>query len=398
MIKYFEEYDKKTCYGCRACEQSCPQAAIFMKEDGEGFLYPILESEKCTRCGVCSRVCPYTNNNITQEFEADVYALKNREQDVLMKSTSGGAFSVIADYVLERSGYVVGCVFDDKFSPIHIIAEDSEGIAPMRGSKYVQSDTGTTYTQVQKLLHEDKWVLYTGTPCEIAGLRSYLRKNYDKLITVDLVCHGVPSPGLFRKYLDNRESFFGGKILEILFRDKKKYGQTSRGTIRFINRRGREKTKQISPLDDSYYFLFHQRRINRMCCYSCKFAQEKRVGDFTIADFWGIEEVLPSFKSGGGVSLVLVNTTKGKKIFDSITKKVYFAKVDLNLAADYNGNLRRHAALPPDRTEIFEFVNYNGYDATTRKYCKYRYVIPAIKRIIPKPVKKMVKSILKKFK
>ena len=242
MIEYIETGNKNVCCGCRSCEQVCPTGALSMKNDSEGFLYPVLDTEKCIGCSLCDKSCPWMNQ-MGQTGQPQAYAVKNKNDAVLQKSSSGGAFSALADYVLARNGLIAGCVYDENWNPIHIIAERYE---TMRGSKYVQSDTGNTFTQTRELLEQGRWVLYTGTPCQIAGLKQFLKKDYGTLVTVDLVCHGVPSNWLFQEYLSYLRK--KGVISDYIFRDKSKYGWKFSGSY-ILSKNRKTKKKYTLPTD-----------------------------------------------------------------------------------------------------------------------------------------------------
>ena len=268
MTEYILHKDKSKCYGCRACEKVCSHNAITMEPDDEGFLYPILNESLCVNCGLCKNVCPH-DNDFSADEPLSVYALQNSSEDVLSGSSSGGAFSALADYVTENNGAVCGCVFDDNFRAIHTVTENTAVIEKMKGSKYVQSDTANSFKEVKVRLENGQRVLFTGTPCQVDGLKRFLKKDYENLITVDLICHGVPSPLLLSEYIKTTEKK-KGKITDLKFRDKLRNGWRSEGTVVY-KMGGKKKVLTISPFKDRYYNLYYIRNsVSRMCCYSCK--------------------------------------------------------------------------------------------------------------------------------
>lgn len=397
MLEYFREMNKSTCYGCRACEQICPTNAIEMKKDEEGFLYPELNSDKCINCSLCEKSCPFMNNGSSYENNFPLtYAVKNKNDKVLQCSSSGGAFSVLAEYVLKRNGVVVGCAYDVNWNPIHIIVDNIELLQSIRGSKYVQSDTLNTYSKVKDLLLKDKLVLYTGTPCQIAGLKQFLKKEYQTLITVDIVCHGVPSNQLFHKYLSFLENKYYGKLTDYKFRDKTKYGWISSGSYTIVRNKKIIK-KNTFPTNDYYYYYYYLRGdIYRECCYSCKYANTIRKGDFTIADFWNVQNYHPDFFSKKGVSLFVLNNEKSKEIFAYIKSELDYVESNLEFAANENGNLKKPTSRPQERDHIYKRIAKDGFEVIAKKDCKLSHVIPAIKRIAPKSLKRKIKEFTQK--
>ncbi len=398
MKSYFTDNEKTLCSGCRCCEQVCPVGAISMKNDIEGFLHPIKDKEKCINCGLCEKRCPYVSNiYFTENFEKPlVFAVSHNNQTTLKKSSSGGMFSALAELVLGKGGAVVGCAFDDTLNPIHIIAEDDESLVKIRGSKYIQSDTKTTFKETESMLKMGRWVLYTGTPCQIAGLKSYLNGRYEKLITVDLICHGTPNNELFHAYLEWFESKLKGKITGYRFRDKSKYGWASVGSITY-EKNGKLYEKLIAPDNDYFYHLYCLTgNIYRECCYTCKYANLKREGDFTIGDYWNIQQFHTELYPPNGVSVVLVNNDKAVQIFSEIENKVIAIQSDIENVIKSNGNLSRPSERPSSRDFIYMDVEKLGFGAAAKKYCKINKLAPKLKRAIPYDVKVKIKKYIGK--
>lgn len=389
MTSYLNANNPATCYGCRACEQICPQQAIVIKGNAEGFLYPQLLEDRCVNCGLCSKVCPYDSPSL-RNLPIKAVAAQHKESGVLTGSSSGGIFSAIAEYVLENNGYVAGCIFDDSFAAIHILTNREDLAAKMRGSKYVQSDVRDVYSQIQTLLKEGVLVLFTGTPCQVDGLRCFLRKDYDNLLTVDLICHGVPSPNLFKSFLQS-ECHKNRTIADIKFRDKKRNGWCSKGSITYS-----DTTKTISPYNCSYYQLYYfHNSVSRLCCYSCKYAAKMRVGDLTIGDYWNAPYEFPKLDTTPGVSAVLVNTTKGERLLAKIADRLNIHDTTVESVVRGNGNLSGSGPMPESRRNIYSRITREGYDAVAKEDCKFQYVRPFIRKLIPIGLKRLLKKILK---
>ena len=389
MTSYIRGQDVAKCYGCRACEQICPKQAIEMKANPEGFLYPVLTREKCIKCGLCFKVCPYdTPSSMNTPVQAVAAQYKNGE--ALLASSSGGLFSAAADYVLAHDGYVAGCIFDDSLVATHILTNRRELVEKMRGSKYVQSDLQSVYTQIRDRLKEGALVLFTGTPCQVDGLCCFLRKDYANLFTIDLICHGVPSPKLLSDYLAVVKAE-KGIVSDLKFRDKNRNGWGSRGTIVINN-----KQKNISPYNNSYYQLYYLRNsVSRMSCYSCKYSTDSRVGDLTFGDYWNMPDEFPDLDVSAGFSAVLVNTEKGKKFFAEISDGLNVYETSLESVVRGNGNLSNPSSLPESRKNIYLRIAEEGYSSVAKKDCKYQYVKPFVRKHIPKGLKKLLKKILR---
>lgn len=310
MNNYLNIIEKNNCFGCGACQNICPVDAIYMQEDEEGFLYPCLDEQKCIKCDKCKQVCPVLNKNETNSLPNEVLAGYSDDEERI-KSSSGGIFPLLAKYILEeKKGFVCGAAFGEDLKVYHTIISDYADIDKLRGSKYVQSEIKDIFNQIKNLLKENKYVLFSGTPCQVAGLKLFLEKDYERLLTVDVVCHGVPPASLFKKYLD--ETFKDDKIISFNFRDKELHGWSAQA--------GTAVTANYSKISNNDFFDgFEQNLYLRPSCGECKFASRKRVSDITIGDFWGIwdyEKVLSFQKEG--VSLVAATTAKGAEIVEKI--------------------------------------------------------------------------------
>lgn len=394
MTEYIDTKDESKCYGCRACEQICPQHSIHMEANEEGFLYPQFDSEKCIHCGLCQKSCPHDNEDNEQHLPLAVFAAQYKKLDALMSSSSGGIFSALADYVVSNNGYVAGCIFNDEFLPIHVITKDKTVIEKMRGSKYAQSDTKNIYCQIKKILNKGELVLFTGTPCQVDGLIHYLQKDYSNLFLIDLICHGVPSPELLRNYLKfecNRR----GQITDLKFRDKKKNGWCSQGTITY-RKNSKTITKKISPYNNSYYnYYYLQNNVSRFCCYSCKYARLNRIGDLTIGDYWNMEHDFPDVDSKNGYSTILVNSEKGRKLLDHILDSLVVYEASLDSVVRNNANLSKYCDMPDSRVGIYGRITTMGYESVANEECRYQYLIPFVRKHMPLAAKRMLKRLLR---
>lgn len=385
-----EVVKKNDCCGCGSCVQKCPKHAISMVENEEGFLYPQINKEKCVDCGLCSKVCPQLKSlkMVGKEYPK-TYAMRNRNNEDLSKSSSGGIFSVIADYVFENGGVVFGAAYDDKLNVNHIKAENQQELEALRSSKYVQSNIGETYKGAEKLLKEGRIVLFTGTPCQIAGLNSYLIKEYTNLITCDLVCHGVPSQKLFHIYIEYLSRKFNSRVVKYNFRCKDKNGwglftkvETEDGKIRYIK-----------PDFDPYYSNFLESTTYRLNCYQCHYTNCNRVSDITLADYWGISGIHPDFYKEEGNSLILINDKKGEQIFEKIADKIEYIQTDLEKAANHNKNLVRPSKYSNERQKIYIGI----YEKSPEQYIKENLKVKLtwkkiIKSIIPNKMQKILKK------
>lgn len=358
--------NKGKCCGCTACFHICPVDAITMEADSKGFLYPYIDSERCIDCGKCKKVCPF-QNDYEKTFnikEVKVYAVKHKDEAVRLSSTSGGAFSAISDYVLENSGLVFGVAFNENFKAVYKKAQTKEERDDFKGSKYVQSYLGDTFSNIKDFLYEGKKVLFSGNPCIIAGLRRYLdmeNVRSENLILCDIVCHGVPSPLVFKEHLDSLKRKTNSNVLEYRFRDKK-YGW--RGSNVSINLDNKEYAN--NSFANSYSNLYFAGLITRKSCHNCKFTNFNRPSDITIGDYWGIEKNIPDFVDDSGVSLMLVNSIKGQQLFENIKKDIEFRESSVNKC------IQPQLEYPPQSSakEKDFWADYDsyGYEYIIKKY------------------------------
>ena len=314
-----EVKDKKNCCGCSACASVCPRHCITMVEDSEGFLYPQVDEEACVNCGLCEKVCNELQPYDTRE-PLQVLAAINKDEKVRQKSSSGGIFHLLAEKTIREGGVVFGARFDENWQVVIDYAEDMEGVEAFMGSKYVQARMENAYVDAKRFLNEGRKVLFSGTPCQVAGLHKFLRKSYDNLLSVDLICHGVPSPKGWRVYLEEVVKQ-GQSISCVEFRNKEKGWKNF---CFFLSHNGVGKTvSMLSPLSENHFMkAFLGNIILRPSCYECKVKDCSSQSDITIADFWGIETLFPQMDDNKGTGMVFVNTEKGKSVLDFAQMRV----------------------------------------------------------------------------
>ena len=397
--------NKANCCGCGACVSACPQNALVMEPDEDGFLYPFLNELCCLHCDNCSRVCTYQKKEPRGSIK-ETYAAITVGVD-RSRSASGGAFAGLAKTILEEGGVVFGSSLSfhrDKIKISHVLIDGIEELGKLQGSKYVQSEIGDSYAKAKERLKQGQIVLFSGTPCQIAGLYGYLGKEYENLFTVDLVCHGVPSEQMFLDYIRSEESKAGGKIIDFQFRDKSQ-GWKLYGSRTIRKNSGELQIKYFEPEESSFYQLFLNGYTYRKNCYSCPYAGGNRMGDLTLGDFWGIEIVQPELlqENGGpldektGISCLIANNEKGKKLLQMSSDIIVFSST-YEKAQRYNGQLREPSRLKPERETVLRLYR-SGYENIEKWYRRRLIKIRAfrgIRKAVPVPVKKAIKNVLKR--
>lgn len=383
--------DFEKCTGCGACVQSCPKQCISWTEGEFRFKYPQIDKDICVNCGICERVCPIDKVLQTPTTQK-AYAAVHKDYQVLAKSTSGGAFTAIADAVFAQDGIVYGVAMMDNMQVKHIRTSNKEEFAVLRSSKYLQSDTGNTYQMVEQDLKQGKTVLYSGTPCQIDGLRHFLGKPYERLYTVDIVCHGVGSQAYFDKYLDFARKRYGN-IKTLRFRSKEYVGWSCGGVV-VTGSSDCLKKIPYRDFDNYYYAYFLSGDIYRKSCYSCKYANMKRVGDFSLGDYWGVEKLHLPLNTFNGCSLLVVNSDKATKFLSKIeTMNIKETRVDE--AISQNEQLKHPSRLPDSRKErIKEFELLTGTQIERVYLSKYRkrYLKGLVKSLIPYKLKVIIRG------
>ena len=347
-------FDKQNCCGCNACVQKCPKHCITMHEDDEGFLYPKVDLSKCIDCHLCEIVCPCLNQGKTHE-PLTCYAAMNTNGDSRKQSSSGGIFTAIAEKIIVSGGIVFGASFDEKWQVNHAYVENIEELAAFRGSKYVQSRIGATFKQAESVLKKGRKVLFSGTPCQISALNHFLRKEYDNLLTVEVVCHGVPSPKIWREYL---ESLHLTNIGNISHKDKstgwRGYSITiydTTGSILLTERASENK----------YMMAFNRNLTLRPSCFYCPAKSGKSRADITLADYWGIEHFVPQIDDNKGTSFICANTEKGKALVEMLNLQI--EQVDYTKSICYNPCIVKSTNEPVDRKLFWNNYRQIGINA-----------------------------------
>ena len=375
------------CCGCTACASICPHNAISMKPDTLGFLYPEVDMEKCVDCGLCEKVCAFNNNYDTSLnlSQPDVYAARHKDMQEIETSRSGAAFIALSDWVIEHGGIVYGAGYTDHFRVVHKRAVSKEERNEFKGSKYVQSDLTGVFRQVKADLKAGLLVMFSGTPCQTAGLNSYIGKKLrENLYLVDIVCHGVPGPFIWRDYLAYLERKHGDKICWVNFRDKQLYGWTAHHeSFKFVNGGGKM----------TFTYTFYKHIMFRHSCGVCPYTNTRRPSDITLADFWGWEKTDPTFNADDkGVSLVLINTEKGRKLFEAVKDNMNIIPVKLEDCLQ--PNLQHPSIIHPKRMAFERDYARKGFEYVMKKYgdMGWRY---RVRRILGK-VKRIMKGVLRK--
>ena len=368
---------KEECCGCYSCKNICPKECISMEIDNEGFYYPNIDGDKCINCNLCQKVCPTINSLKVDSIQIEAYACKNRDEKERVTSSSGGVFILLCKEVINKGGVVFGASFDKEFNVIHTSAESFEDCQKFKGSKYVQSSIKNTYKEAKELLEMGRMVLFSGTSCQIKGLNLYLRKNYDNLITVDVICHGVPSPKIFSLYKKDLIKEYNSKIKSIDFRNKTNGWKQFSYKTEFLNNK-----IYLSSLNENIYMKgFLNNLYLRPSCYKCEAKDGKSKSDISLGDYWGVENIHPDFDDDKGVSLVIVNTKKGNRIIDAILPKLEFAKTDLAYAISKNPCVRTSVRYNSKRNKMFKLINNKSIEESTVKAMKITLVDKIINKI-----------------
>lgn len=356
----------EACSGCHACSAVCPKNCIEMKVDAEGFWYPSVRQQECINCNMCEKVCPILCNKHKSGLLPKTYAAYSLDEQNRRNSSSGGVFGVISSYVLQQGGVVFGAGLNHNLDVEHCYIERIEDLNKLQGSKYVQSRIGNTFRQVKDFLETGRMVYFSGTPCQISGLKSYLEKEYTNLITQDIICHGVPSPKVWQKYIDYIKMKLGKNITDIRFRDKT-YGWKSYA----LGLYSADKVELMQTKFQNAYILgFLSNLFLRPSCHACAFKTEARVSDITLADFWGAKQQQVCEDDDKGISLVLVHSLKGKELLEEIGSQLFLKEVPYEQAIVYNAAMTHSAVANPDRAAFFEQLDEKPIMQLLQQYTK----------------------------
>lgn len=372
--------EKNKCTGCTACASICPKNAITMQKDNEGFMNPVIDQNKCINCGLCKRICPVLNTK-TNESINKCYVAYNKNEQEKEKSSSGAIFSLIANYVLDNDGIVIGAAFDNNKLK-HIAVTNKKDLDKLKGSKYLQSDLKDIFKYIKDNLKENK-ILFVGTPCQVAGIKSII-KNNKNLITIDVICHGVPSPKLFENYVKELEIKNNDKLLCYNFRDKSTGWDSYSNTALFKNKKITESAK-----NNKYMKLFLSDVALRQSCYECNFKLGNKYSDITLGDFWGVQNYYPEMYNKKGVSAIIINTELGEKIFVDIKDNLEYKECSLYEIISGNKSLKFSSSKQKKRKKFFiDLKNNVSIEILVKKYCKknnkFKKIIRKIKDYIKK--------------
>lgn len=392
--------DSSLCTGCAACAAICPTEAIIMEPDGEGFLQPNVRCALCTDCGLCKEVCPV--NSLRERALSDaieqppdqfptVWAAWNTDEEIRRQSSSGGVFTVLAENILDKGGVVVGAAFDEQLAVRHCLVERKEELHKLRGSKYVQSEIPPElYRNVRSLLKQGRYVLFSGTPCQVAALRNYISQPYENMYCCDIVCMGTPSLLLFHTFIAWKNMNSEGEINSCGFRDKTFGWKHPRMRLEYKN--GSSEYIQQS----AYYSAFLKRIALRLSCYNCFFKGVKRGGDITLADFWGVAGKYPQYdQKDQGTSLVLANNPKGQDLLEKCRDRLFLGRADIETAIAGNPMLVRSAFCPPQRDRFYLDLNTLPFNTLVRNYQLYK---PLLHQRVFRSLKRRVKNALHKLR
>ncbi len=396
---YLMSHDPRECTGCGACVNRCPQQCIAMKEDADGFRFPEIDASRCLSCHLCETVCPVEHPPIPEtSMEPEMAAAFVSDEELLLKSASGGAFTRIVQWFTGNGeGYVWGAAYTDGLQVRHICSRNGEALELLRGSKYVMSDAGDCYRRITDQLREGSRVLFSGTPCQVAALRNFLRyEKTENLFCVDLVCHGAPSQKLFDTYLSEESARLGSRVIGVKFRYKRHLlpGKWSTRNLLMKTESGRMVVRTRFRCD--YLRAYHPCLMNRESCYECVFSRPERCGDLTIGDFWGIERFDKKLDVEHGVSILQANTEKGKMILSSLKESMAYYPVEWERYRKTFGNsLAKAGGIPmnPKRVAFLQSVREKGFHRAVRAiYPLHRDAVLFRIGTIKKKVKTMIRK------
>jgi len=374
--------NREQCCGCEACVQKCPKQCISFEADEEGFLYPLINHKECIDCGLCVSVCPF-HNPFEPRAPRDAFAAINKDESVRRNSSSGGVFSLLANSVLAEGGVVFGAMFDEYWNVVHDYIETVDELPKLRGSKYVQSRIGKCYEVAEQFLKKGRRVLFSGTPCQIASIKSFLGKDYENLITVDCICHGVPSPELWQWYLDLERKH--APIIRISFRNK------DNGWKRFsfaVDYDQEGLAVRNYHRENPYMKAFLEDMSLRPSCSNCQAKAGRSHSDVTLADFWNVDKVVDGIDDDKGVSLLLINTIKGEMLMESV-QDVVCREVDFSRAIQFNKAWSESYPMNPNRERFFSFYRKHGKD-----FAEFVKMSPQKEINLAKKIKKRIKCLL----
>lgn len=390
MIDMFGSAD---CVGCTACVNACPKHSITMQSDAAGFCYPVVDSKLCVECGLCRNVCPVKQPAASSPKPIRAFGAVNRREEQRLDSSSGGVFSLLAEYILDQGGVVFGAAFSDDFKSVnHIAVQSGDDLDKLRGSKYLQSQIGNAYAETAAFLKQGRCVLFTGTPCQIGGLRAFLGRDYDQLYTQSIACHGVCSPMVWKQYAIFREKSAGAPLSGVSFRKKTPSWKCYSLEMTFEN--GTKYVRRAT--EDEYLRCFLRDLTLRPSCFQCQFKGEQDKSDITLADFWGIGQVLPKLDDGKGTSLVLTRTEKGQYLLNACKVGMKVEAADYIEAIRENSAMVQSAKMPKKRSRFMEEIENQPVEIVLHRYGRKTGVDEATTRLRWYCTK--IKRVLRRYK
>lgn len=344
---------KKNCYGCELCKNICPKGAIEMKENEDGFLNPVIDMKKCIHCGLCEKKCLYLNEEPVKKISRDdnTFAVQIKDKESLKKSSSGGFFYEIATNFINNGGYVAGCIWNKEMMPMHILSNKLDDIKQMQGSKYVQSNLSNVFKEIKEIVNDNK-VMFVGTPCQVKAIKSFI--NNDNLVTISLICEGVPSRKVWKLYKDSLEKSQKSELVKVNFRNKDNCGWKMPDSVYVFG--NSKEIKKLSFNLDNYVSSFIEGLIMNEKCYDCKFKGNNNLGDIIIGDFWKVPDNFFGNQTKNGVSAIIIKTKKGEKLLNSI-QNIDIKKVNMDLVINGNPNLENSIGKPKEREAFFEQID-----------------------------------------
>lgn len=388
--------DKRQCVSCTSCFNKCPTNAIELLVDSEGFKYPSIDNKKCINCGICDQHCPILKKKVDKlNYDTEIYAANNINIEDRLDSTSGGIFTLFAEHFFDQNGYVCAAIYNDKWLVEHYISNNINDLVKMRSSKYLQSDLGKCFCKIEELLKQNNKVLFCGSPCQVSGLKCYLNKDYENLLTIDFICRGMNSPKIFEKFICELEDIYKSKVVNVKFKNKT-YGWNLFSTkIEFEN--GKQYIK--NRYRDSYmvgYLKYNA--FMRPSCYDCKFKGINRASDITLADFWGIEKIDIDFSDDKGTSMVIVNSLKGKSIFNLITKKMKYKRIESTQTFLNNVCMNESPQETLNRKNVFENIDKYKYSELEKRFFPPNTILELAKIYIRRNIFNKLKIVVKKIR
>lgn len=388
--------NKEECCGCKACINICPVNCITMQKDKEGFLYPNINTDNCIDCGKCKSVCPIINGPADNIMKQEVYSSWTKDEDIKSRASSGGIFETLAKDTILKEGVVFGAAFDIDNQLKHKCASKIEDLKPLCKSKYIQSDMNTVYDDIRNYLKEEKKVLFVGTPCQVAGVSNYIGSDHsNNLILVDLICHGVPSQDLFNKCMAYEEKKRNIEIKKYSFRTKIEKGSTPHYYTEGYLEKNKYKERIGYYHNSPYYYGFQKRITLRPSCYICPYSSPKRISDITIGDFHEINRYIDSIDRMEGVSMVIINTEKGKRIFNDIKDTLILNPFNMEIAISTNECLSSSTPLPEERKQFFKNLETKDFSYVISKHLtSSKALFYDVYYSLPSSIRKIVKKLV----